>query len=290
MRIASLAPSATIMLQELGAAEEIVACTSICPLPAMERRQKSVGTFSVLNEEKIARARPDLVITATLVQAKGAARLKVAGYNVLHLDPRRLVEIGQTYALLGEEIGKAEQGRALREKFLAELKRLDDGPHYGRLRRPMWGSAKPAVYAEEWHQPPFVAGNWVPDLVAAAGGESVLIAPGEPSREITLEEIQVADPDVIIQHVCLPPAWLVSTAQQSAQRQAQRALFRQQLLARPGWDSLRAVRAGRVYGIEDTPFNMPTQGVLGGVEILREVLAEVGLKSRQAAINDIIFS
>lgn len=280
MRIASLAPSATIMLQELEAAEEIVACTSICPLPLAERQQKSVGTFSVLNEERIAAVRPDLIITATLVQEKGAARLRASGYRVLHLDPRRLVDIGQTYALLGEVINKADQGQALREKFLANLEGLHTASKLPAAR----------VYMEEWHQPPYAAGNWVPDLVALAGGEAVFIEPGEASREITLEEIQVADPDIIIQHVCLPPVWLASTEQQSAQRQTQRQLFRQQLLARPGWELLRAVRIGRVYGIEDTPFNMPTQGVLSGVEVLREVLANVGVESREAVRNNIIFS
>lgn len=266
MRIASLAPSATIMLQELGAAESIVACTSLCPLPAAERRQKSVGTFSVLNEEKIAAARPDLIITATLVQEKGAARLQASGYQVLHLDPRRLTDIAQTYAQLGEEIGKADQGKFLREKFLLNLQALHSSP----------GLPAARVYMEEWHQPPFVAGNWVPDLVSLSGSQAVLITPGQASREITLEEIQAADPDVIIQHVCLPPLWLPSPQSQPPQRSAQREIFRQQLLTRPGWQSLRAVQTGQVFGIEDTPFNMPTQGVLQGVEMLREILVSPG--------------
>lgn len=261
MRIASLAPSVTRQLQELGAADQIVACTAICPLPKAERQAKAVGTFSVLNEEKIAAARPDLILTATLVQAKGATRLKETGYTVLHLDPRRLTEIADSYEMLGKAVGKKEEGERLREEFMGKLTPTP----VSRVR----------VYMEEWHEPPFVAGNWVPDLVAMAGGESVLIQPGEPSREISLAELQAADPDIIIQHACLPPLMPEATEKDYAQRERHRGVMVERLKQRPGWDSLRAVRAGRVYSLDDTPFNMPTLGVLKGIEMLRGVFAAV---------------
>lgn len=268
MRIASLAPSVTIQLQELGVAEQIVACTAICPLPKNERLQRAVGTFSVLNEEKVVAAEPDLVVTATLVQTKGAERLKELGYNVLHLDPRRLTEIADSYAVLGEAVGKKEEGERLREKFI-------------RLLTPTPAS-RVEIYMEEWPastagkpEPPFVAGNWVPDLVAMAGGEAVLIKLGEPSREISLAELQQADPDVIIQHACLSPLMPEATEKDYAQRERHRAVMLERLKQRPGWEDLRAVRAGRVYSLDDTPFNMPTLGVLKGIEMLREVFAAV---------------
>ncbi len=272
MRIASLAPSVTIQLQELGVAEQIVACTTLCPLPKLERQQKAVGTFSILQQEKIAAAKPDLIITATLVQIKGAARLKAAGYTVLHLDPRRLGEIADSYAVLGEAVGKKEEGEGLKKEFLRRMTPSDSPFVRGRKRL--------RVYMEEWpantagrHEPPFVAGNWVPDLVAAAGGEAVLIKPGEPSREISLEELQGADPDVIVQHACLPPLMPEATEKDHAQRERHRQVMLERLKSRQGWDSLRAVHANRVYSLDDTPFNMPTLGVLEGIEMLREVFS-----------------
>lgn len=264
------------MLQELGAAEQIVACTSICPLPKAERQQKAIGSFSVLNEAKIKAAKPDLVVTATLVQTKGAARLKAAGYNVLHLDPRRFTEIADSYAVLGGAVGREKEGERLKEKFLGKLTPTP--------------ASRVRVYMEEWHEPPFVAGNWVPELVAMAGGESVLIQPGEPSREISLEELQVVDPDMIIQHACLPPLMPEATEKDYAQRERHRGVILERLKQRPGWDSLRAVRAGRVYSLDDTPFNMPTMGVLKGVEILREVFSFSVEKYRVGRKNRLVFA
>lgn len=270
MRIAALAPSVTRMLQELGAAGDIVACTTLCPLEKEERQAKAVGTFSVLHEERIAQAKPDLVVTATLVQAKGAARLESAGYRVLHLDPRRLSQIAESYAILGDWVGREQRGRRLKAQFLGKLEELAT-----RFLRGAPDEKRSTVYMEEWHEPPYVAGNWVPDIVAAAGGRAALIQPGEPSREVTLDELREADPDVIIQHVCLPPLLPEHGVAQQRQRTRQREQMREQLGERPGWNSLRAMTEGNVYSVDDALFNMPTLQALPAIEIVREVLQEV---------------
>lgn len=261
MRIASLAPSATVMLQELGMADSIVACTHVCPLPFVLRQKLAIGSFSVLNEEKLAASSPDLVITATLVQARGQQRLRERGYTVLHLDPRRLIDIADNYSQLGAFVGRTQEGQRLHNEFLEQLDQYQVPVTVRQLADQL------QVYMEEWHEPAYVSGNWVPDIVALAGGQSVLINPGQPSREVSLAELLTADPDVIIQHVCLPP-----NRDWSVHRQGLATALRQ----RPGWERLRAVREGRVIPLDDTPFNMPTRGVLEGVKILREVLMKVG--------------
>lgn len=261
MRIASLAPSATTMLHELGVADQIVACTHFCPLPEARRRQLAIGSFSVLNEAKLAATKPDLVITATLVQAKGQQRLKDQGYRVLHLDPHRLTDIGDNYSELGKLVNREQEGKKLQENFLGELTKIQQEP-YG-LRHIAYGVS---VYMEEWHEPPFVSGNWVPDMVRAAGGQAVLSAPGEPSRQITLEELLHANPDLIIQHICLPP-----NRDWSHHRQVLVAQLRQ----RPGWDALSAVQRGAVVPLNDSWFNMPTRGVLRGIVAVQQTLERV---------------
>lgn len=259
MRIASLAPSVTTMLQELGVSHAIVACTHLCPLPATQRAQLAVGSFSVLDVAKLAAAKPDLVITATLVQARGHVRFKEAGYATLHLNPQRLVDIGENYVALGSRVGRAERGRELKTKFLQDVAALHQ-------ERASQANRTVRVYMEEWHEPPYVSGNWVPDVVALAGGVSVLAVAGEPSRPITLAELAQADPDLIVQHVCLPP-----TRDWTEHRQ----LLLARVAARPGWAALRAIRRGQLYAVSDTPFNMPTRGVLAGVKKLIPLMAHV---------------
>lgn len=252
MRIASLAPSVTTILQELGVASSIVACTHICPLPVAQRQQLAVGSFSALDEDRLAAVRPDIVFTATLVQAGGQARLREQGFRVVHLDPRRLVDVGEQYRIIAQQVGVAERGEALGRAFLTDLAvmRTSEVP---RCR----------VYMEEWATPPFVAGNWVPDMVRLVGGEPVLSYSGEPSRAISREEIQQSDPDLIVQHVCLSPGhdW-----------RALRLKLVDDLSRRPGWEGLRAVQSGRVYGVDDSLFNMPTRQLLAGVRLLRSLI------------------
>src|SRR5688572_4717884 len=117
MRIASLAPSVTTMLLELGIADSIVACTHFCPLPPAIRQRKAIGSFSVLNLDRLQTSKPDLVITATAVQASGQIRLKQAGFHVLHLDPHRLIDVADTYRLLGQAVGLEEKASKRTQDF-----------------------------------------------------------------------------------------------------------------------------------------------------------------------------
>jgi iron complex transport system substrate-binding protein len=53
----------------------------------------------------------------------------------------------------------------------------------------------------EWTDPPFAPGHWVPEMVALAGGESVLGTAGEKSYRVTWDDVTAARPEVV---VCAP--------------------------------------------------------------------------------------
>ena len=54
----------------------------------------------------------------------------------------------------------------------------------------------------EWLDPPFDAGHWVPDVVAAAGGRELLGRPGRPSRTISWASVVRAAPTVVLVTPC----------------------------------------------------------------------------------------
>ena len=54
----------------------------------------------------------------------------------------------------------------------------------------------------EWTDPPFSAGHWIPDMVAAAGAVSALGASGERSRTIEWTEVAAGRPDMIVVAPC----------------------------------------------------------------------------------------
>src|SRR5207247_8098825 len=60
----------------------------------------------------------------------------------------------------------------------------------------------PRVVVIEWTEPLMTAGNWTPELVKAAGGNSVLAESGQPSDYLTWLDVVAARPEVLIIAPC----------------------------------------------------------------------------------------
>src|SRR3989338_10739026 len=118
---------------------------------------------------------------------------------------------------------------------------------------------KVRLYVEEWHDPPFASGNWVPEIARIAGGEQFPVAPGALSPEVTLEEVERWNPALIVISWC------------GAGTLAQKEL----LLNRPGWDRLRAVQLGQVKVIDDSLFNRPGPRLVEGAQRLYGWMFEI---------------
>lgn len=61
---------------------------------------------------------------------------------------------------------------------------------------------RPRIICLEWIDPLYVAGHWIPGMVEIAGGVNGLSTKGEPSRQITLDEISSYQPDKIVLMPC----------------------------------------------------------------------------------------
>ncbi|HET7855318.1 MAG TPA: hypothetical protein VFL41_02565, partial [Gaiellaceae bacterium] len=64
------------------------------------------------------------------------------------------------------------------------------------------GLPRRRVFVAEWLDPPFASGHWVPEMLAAAGGEDVLGRPGEPSFTTSWEAVRAAEPELIVVAAC----------------------------------------------------------------------------------------
>jgi len=108
--------------------------------------------------------------------------------------------------------------------------------------------------------PPIAAGGWISELVALAGGEDVLGAPGAWPRILAAEELERADPDVIV----LAPAGMDLPVALVAARS---------LASQPGWLMSRAVREGRVHVADGAVlFGRPGPQVAEALEAIAEML------------------
>lgn len=280
MRIASLLASGTELVCALGAGDQLVARSHECDHPSWVARLPCVSrpTFDVtgtsreidtlvrtrlaakqplyaVDEATLTELRPDVIITQTHCEVCAVTPGNVTGElcrkQVAALHNGTLDGILAGFSEVARVIEREPQAGELIENIRARLAELD---------RMLVGASRPRVACLEWIEPIFHMGNWGPELVARAGGESVLGTPGAHSAAIPWDDVRTADPDVL---VVAPCGFTV-----------QRTLREMPLLAaQPGWRELRAVRDGRVFVADgNLYFNRSSPSVFTSIEVLAEML------------------
>ena len=118
---------------------------------------------------------------------------------------------------------------------------------------------KPSVCAIEWIEPIYIAGNWIPELIEIAGGNSIFSQPGDYSSIIPFSKIVEQDPDFIL---IMPCGWAINKIISELSP----------LLERPEWNFLKAVRNSNVYILDGNQyFNRPGPRIIDSIEILTEI-------------------
>lgn len=285
MRIVSLLPSATDLVCMIGLRDSLVGRTHECDWPpgietvpavtadnlathAMRSREihEAIGgtvhsgsSVYHLDTAALDRARPDLILTQELCEVCAvsyrdvarAARMLETDMQVVSLEPRGIEDILEHVLLVGRLTETEEQAQEVVADARARLRALRDATRDLPRQR---------VVCIEWLDPIFAAGHWVPEQVAAAGGEEMIGRSGRPSREVSWEAVAEARPEVLVLMPCGMPI--------------ERTLGElDTLTGRPGWDDLPAVRAGRVHVVDASSyFNRPGPRVIRGAEILFHLL------------------
>ena len=147
------------------------------------------------------RLAPDLVITQDLCEvcavADGAVHRLAAA---LDPPPRVLSLTGRTVdGVHGRHPRRGARARPRRRGRRAD-RRAPEPAHDGSAagHRPR----RAGVLCVEWLAPLYLAGHWVPDLVAAAGGYDVGAAPGAHSAVSSWEAAAALRPDLIVVMLC----------------------------------------------------------------------------------------
>jgi len=279
MRIASLVPSATEMLFAVGLGESVVAVTHECDYPREARSlphltrtvlppdldaaqidtavKATVGeglALYELDEERLGRLEPDLIVTQALCDVcavsyddvlEVAARLP-SRPRVVQQDPSTLGEMLEDVIRLGEATGMETEAHELRGELEGRL---------ATVRAAVSGANRPRVIALEWLDPPFVGRHWVPEMISIAGGEDVAGPPGLKSPEVQWGALSGLDPDVVIS---MPCGWYVEES-------------RAQAIER--WEWIATLGAGRVFAVDAaSTFSRPGPRLVDGVELLGHIL------------------
>ncbi|MBI4177084.1 MAG: cobalamin-binding protein [Candidatus Aenigmarchaeota archaeon] len=246
MRIVSLAPSSTEILFSLAAGPQIVGVTRFCDYPAETRNIVRVGGWIDVDYSRIENLNPDLIFTSTFLQGNIAKTLSGRGFNVVHTDPKSLDEVYESVITIGKACGRIEESKILVRKIMNSLDEVKKSAAGGRIK----------IYCEEWHRPPTVSGNWVPDIIGIAGGKS-MITSGQISRETTLEEVEEFDPGLIVVSLC------------GFGEKADKKFVSQ----RAGWQRLNAVKNGNIAVINDSLLNRPGPRLADAARLLSTLIA-----------------
>jgi iron complex transport system substrate-binding protein len=152
-----------------------------------------------LDDALIRDLRPDLVITQDLchvcaVSSEDVTRVRsLETTEVLALDPRTLAEVAESVRIVARRLGVEERGEAVAGEMEARI---------AATAAAVAGAATVPVFVAEWLDPPFAAGHWLPEMVAAAGGRDVLGRAGQPSFPTTWDDVFAAAPEVIVAAAC----------------------------------------------------------------------------------------
>ncbi len=286
LRIASFLPAATEMVYQLGLGDQLVGVTHECDYPpqvktkpvlvdcaldlsgmtpeqideAVTSRIRSGKSLYKVDEEKLRRAAPNLLITQNLCQVCGPAGNEVSQVletlspvpEILWQTPKSFEEILEAYQELGRRTGRLEAARDWITSAREKVKNI--AAKSARYQR------KTRVAFVEWVDPIYCGGHWIPQMLDLAGAEDRNSKNGTDSVRIPWESVLAYQPEVVIVSPC---GFKTDKALEQSMK----------LLERSGWNDLPAVKQEKVFAVDASSyFARPGPRIVEGVELLAHLI------------------
>jgi iron complex transport system substrate-binding protein len=285
MRIVSLLPSATEILFALGLGSSVVGVTHECDFPPeaaqkaalikpridphappaeIDRQVRELAargeSIYAVDADLLASLKPDLIVTQDLCHVCAASPHDLAtaltrfekAPRVLTLTPHSLDDVWQDITRVGQATNTLGRAEALTANLKERVARVEAVAAQTARRSP--------VLCLEWLEPLYVAGHWVPEMVAGAGGRDFLGRPCEPSWEVTAEEVAGTNAEIILIMLCGYGS-SKNTAQFSATKLPE------------SWMKLPALCDRRIFAVDaNSYFSRPGPRLVDGMELLGHLI------------------
>ncbi len=285
MKIYSFLPSATEIVYSLGLGDQLCGVTHECDYPP-EAKTKPVVVQSLMdasnltqreidervvesmthghglykiNREILQRNKPDIVITQELCDVCSVSLRDVLKTvhelsrecKVISLTPKGLDGVLEDIVTVGSACGVEERARRIVGAFRRRIEMVQE-----RTRN----LKKPRVFSMEWFDPIFASGHWVPEMVSICGGKDELGRAGQDSRRIRWEDVVSYNPEIVI----LMPCGF----------NLKRTIGDLPLLQKlRGWDTLDAVKNGRVYATDSSSYySRSGPRLIDGLEMMAKMI------------------
>lgn len=252
-RIVSMAPSNTEILYAVGAGAQVIGRDDFSDYPAEAQDLPTIGgSFSGYSNEAIVELKPDLVLAAEINTPEQVKALEDLGLAVYYL--KNPVDMEGMYtnlmtvaALTGHTAETETLVASLKERVAAVDARIQGV------------ETRPKVFYElDITDPsaPYTAGpgNFIDLLIQMSGGENIGSVLQASWAQISVEELLVQDPEVIV----LGDSNYGVTAAAVGER--------------AGWSDIQAVKDGKIFPFDDNLVSRPGPRWVDGLEALAKLL------------------
>jgi len=245
-RIVSLSPSNTEILAALGLVDQIVGVTDVCDYPPEVKNKTRIGGYSSISIEKVAAARPDLVVASDLTPKETVSRLRDIGLSVVVVAPRNINHMIRDIRMVGTLTGTENQAEVLAAHLSDRIAAVLPCPS---------ASGCPTVAHVVWNKPLYVSGNDTlqNDVILHAGGVNIF-AGQSGWGTVSLEEFLMKNPDIII----------VSGG--GGMDSSTRDVILEEFMTNPQYASLSAVKNHHVYAVNADLISRPAPRIVDAVE------------------------
>ncbi|RAK22217.1 iron complex transport system substrate-binding protein [Anoxybacillus vitaminiphilus] len=254
-KIVSLIPSNTEIAYELGLGEKIVGVSDFDNYPEDVKNKEKIGDLMNPNIEKIISLQPDLVLahaSGENQQKEGWQQLKDAGITVLVVpNAKKFEDVYKSIELIGKATGTAKKAEEIIKNMKTKLADIQE------KAKAIKEEEKVTVWVEVSPVPELYTagkGTFIHDMLEMISAKNA--AGDQEGWPMYTEEKAVAlNPDVI-----------VTTYGYYVQNAAE------QVMARPAWKDVPAVKNKRVYDIHSDLVDRPGPRLVEGVEELAKAV------------------
>ena len=257
-RIISLYGAHTENLAALGLDKEIIGRTGGDDFPPSITSKPEFSDLD--NPEKFIAARPDLVLIRPMLENRHPevfSKLQEAGITIVSLQPTNIDQMYAYWLDLGKLTGKTKEAEAMIEKFKTGLAQVQE------KFKNIPDNKRPRVYFESIHE---MMRTFSPESISlfslkSAGGINIAV------DAIQRHSTNIADygKERILSHANDIDVFLAQTGRMNR-------VDKMMILEEPGFQSIKAIRDGRVYLIDEKEVSRPTARLLLGIQRLNEIL------------------
>ncbi|EMB22363.1 ABC transporter substrate-binding protein [Treponema denticola] len=257
-RIVSMAPSTTEILIDLGVADKIIAADTNTQKDGLLKQNIPYFDMMKPDAEKLIALKPDVVFISGMSNAKGNtpfSPLIDAGICVINIPSSSSIEaIYLDIAYIAAAVKQEEKGA----KIIANMKKEIEAVR--KKGASIAQDKKKTVYFEIGAAPYMYSlgtGTFINEMIEIIGAQNIL-ADQKSWVSVSDEMVLAKDPDVILTNVSYIPNPI------------------DEIMARSGWASLKAVKGKKVFGIDTNSSSRPNHNIIKALkEMAKAVYPEI---------------